>query len=104
MKKILLQPKGTSIFNEEGVNQLTANIQNIYSSMQERANKKPKVGDRLHIHGKGISIITEITSQCVTSMLYTTMICSVPRAEVRWNVDNFRFECRPTSFRVRSAR
>jgi len=103
MKKIMLKPKGESIFNPEGVNQLTANVQQVYEAMKRRASREPEVGERLHIKGKGISVIKAVNDQNVVAMLYTTTICTVPRADVRWNVDNFRFECDPSSFYTRSA-
>jgi hypothetical protein len=39
----------------------------------------------------------------VVAMLFNTTICTVPRADVRWNVDYFRFECDPSSFYTRKA-
>jgi hypothetical protein len=104
MKKIMLKPKGESIFDPEGVNQLTANVQQVYEAMKRRASREPEVGERLHIRGKGISVITAVNADTAVAMLFNTTVCTVPRSDVRWNIDNFRFECDPSSFCIRSAR
>jgi hypothetical protein len=102
MEKIMLLPKGQSMFSAEGVDRLTANVQRVYEYMGEQAKRTPEVGDRLHIKEHGISVITEVTADWVCAMLYTTTICRVLRKEVRWNVENFRLECNPSSFYTRA--
>jgi hypothetical protein len=102
MKKIMLLPKGQSAFTDEGVAQLTSNVQRIYAEMSKRAGRQPEVSERLHINSYGIAVITCVTKDIVVALLHNNTICTVRRDEVRWNLDNYRFECNPSSFVTRA--
>lgn len=106
MNKTLLKEKGVEGFVPEGVARLTSGIQHVYDTMSEIANQPPTIGSRLHIMGKinGIAIITEITDKDVCAKLFNTVVCRVPRKEIRWNIDNGQFECRPSSISTRVSR
>lgn len=102
-KKLLLHTPGVG-YSEEGIQYVLSDVQKSYTKMMRRIRRDPEKGEKLAIKGKGISVIRSVNKNEVEAMLYNTLICTVPRKDVIWNAEYMRFECEPSSFRIRGAK
>lgn len=104
MVKTLLIPAGAEQYTDEGVRVLTDGVQCHYDAISRIKGTPPKVGDRIMIYGKGLSVVNSITFDKVEVMLFNNTIAIISRADVQYNQTYDQFECRPTSFVTRGVR